>query len=58
MQIDSDPMIDLANPRPFAMAKSYPIETGLAEFFAVLREPLPPLPRNKADSEESVKETK
>ena len=32
-------MIDLKNPKPFAMAKSYPIETGLAEFFGVLREP-------------------
>lgn len=31
-------MIDLKNPKPFAMAPSYPIETGLAEFFAVLRE--------------------
>lgn len=33
-------MIDLKNPRPFAMAKSYPIETGLADFFGVLREPV------------------
>ena len=32
-------MIDLKNPKPFAMAPSYPIETGLADFFAVLREP-------------------
>lgn len=32
-------MIDLKNPKPFAMADSYPIETGLADFFAVLREP-------------------
>jgi hypothetical protein len=31
-------MIDLKNPKPFAMAPSYPIETGLAEFFKVLRE--------------------
>jgi hypothetical protein len=31
--------IDLKNPKPFAMAPSYPIETGLAEFFGVLREP-------------------
>lgn len=29
--------IDLKNPKPFEMAKSYPIETGLAEFFGVLR---------------------
>jgi hypothetical protein len=31
-------MIDLKNPKPFAMAPSYPIETGLADFFKVLRE--------------------
>lgn len=29
--------IDLKNPKPFEMAKEYPIETGLAEFFEVLR---------------------
>lgn len=39
IQIESDSMIDLANPKPFAMAKSYPIDTGLAEFFSVLRDP-------------------
>jgi hypothetical protein len=31
-------MIDLKNPKPFAMAPSYSIETGLAQFFAQLRE--------------------
>lgn len=31
-------MIDLKNPKPFAMAPSYPIETGLADFFKVLRQ--------------------
>jgi len=31
-------MIDLKNPKPFAMAKAYPIESGLAEIFGVLRE--------------------
>jgi hypothetical protein len=31
-------MIDLKNPAPFAMAPSYPIGTGLAEFFRVLRD--------------------
>lgn len=31
-------LIDLKNPKPFAMAPSYPIESGLADFFAVLRE--------------------
>jgi AAA domain len=39
LQTNSTPLIDLANPRPFAMAKSYSIETGLAEFFAVLQDP-------------------
>lgn len=33
------PLMDLANPHPFEMEKSYPIETGLAQFFAVLRDP-------------------
>jgi hypothetical protein len=32
-------MIDLKNPKPFEMAKEYPIETGLADLFKVLREP-------------------
>lgn len=39
LRTNSTPLIDLANPKPFAMAKSYPIETGLASFFAVLRPP-------------------
>lgn len=34
----SSAMFDLANPKPFEMAKTYPVETGLAEFFGVLRE--------------------
>lgn len=38
IQTQATAMIDLKNPKPFAMAKSYPIETGLADFFAVLRE--------------------
>jgi hypothetical protein len=29
--------IDLKNPKPFDMAEEYPIETGLADIFAVLR---------------------
>lgn len=33
----STAMIDLKNTAPFKMAKDYPIETGLADFFAVLR---------------------
>ncbi len=39
IQTNSTPLIDLANPAPFKMEKSYPIETGLADFFAVLRDP-------------------
>lgn len=38
IQTEATAMIDLKNPKPFAMAKSYPIETGLADFFGVLRE--------------------
>lgn len=39
IQTAATAMIDLKNPKPFAMAPSYPLETGLADFFAVLREP-------------------
>jgi hypothetical protein len=38
IQMNSTPLIDLANPKPFAMQPSYPIETGLADIFTVLRE--------------------
>lgn len=38
IQTTSTRLIDLANPKPFAMEDSYPIETGLAQFFEVLRE--------------------
>lgn len=38
IQTTATAMIDLKNPRPFAMLPSYPIGTGLAEFFKVLRE--------------------
>lgn len=31
-------LMDLKTSKPFALAKSYPIETGLADIFAVLRE--------------------
>lgn len=37
IQTNSSAMIDLANPKPFAVAPSYSIETGLAEIFAILR---------------------
>jgi hypothetical protein len=39
--------IDLKNPAPFAMQPRYPLETGLADFFKVLRKPtqeVPPKP--------------
>ncbi len=36
IQLNSDAMIDLANPKPFAMEKSYDIEDGLAKFFQAL----------------------
>ena len=39
MQLDSNIMIDLANARPDQMPKTLPIETGLADFFRVLRDP-------------------
>lgn len=39
VQTQATAMIDLKNPKPFDMAKEYPISTGLADFFAVLREP-------------------
>lgn len=35
----SSAMFDLANPKPFDMEKKYSVETGLADIFAVLREP-------------------
>lgn len=47
----STPMIDLANPKPFDMLAEYPIETGMADIFAVLREP----PAQKAPAVRRVK---
>lgn len=47
IQTNSTPLIDLANPAPFKMEKSYPIETGLAQFFAVLRDPPKAQPKAK-----------
>ena len=37
IQTAATSMIDLANPKPFEMLPKYPIETGLADFFKVLR---------------------
>jgi hypothetical protein len=39
LRTTSTPLLDLANPKPFEMSKEYPIETGLADFFRVLRDP-------------------
>jgi len=39
LRTTSTPLLDLANPKPFEMSKEYPIETGLADFFKVLRDP-------------------
>ena len=39
IQTNSTPLIDLANPKPFAMAKKLPLDTGLATFFETLRGP-------------------
>lgn len=36
IKTNSTPLIDLANPKPFAVGPSYPIETGLAEIFNIL----------------------
>ena len=38
IQTAATAMIDLKNPKPFAAQKEYDIGTGLAEFFAILRE--------------------
>lgn len=47
IQLESDALIHLANARPNEMAKTLPIETGLADFFAVLREPPAKLPTER-----------
>jgi hypothetical protein len=39
IQLESSALIHLANARPNEMPKTLPIETGLADFFAVLRDP-------------------
>jgi hypothetical protein len=38
IQTAATSMIDLKNPKPFEMEPRYPLETGLADFFKVLRE--------------------
>lgn len=39
LRTNSTPLLDLANPKPYEMSKEYPIETGMADFFKVLRDP-------------------
>jgi hypothetical protein len=46
IQTAATAMIDLKNSKPFDMAKSYPIETGLAEYFGVLRGSSPSKPKS------------
>ena len=41
IQLESDPMIDLANTRPGFLNKELDISTGLAEFFGALRDGAP-----------------
>jgi hypothetical protein len=41
-------MMDLKNTKPFEMKATYPIDTGLADFFAVLREPPAKIEKPKA----------
>jgi len=45
IRTNSTPLIDLANPKPFEMGKSYPIETGLADIFKILTEEQDATPR-------------
>jgi hypothetical protein len=45
LQTNSSPLIDLANPKPFEMQPTYPIESGLASFFGVLRDPPKHIPQ-------------
>lgn len=40
LRTTSTPLIDLANSKPFEMAKDYPLETGLRSYFEVIRGPL------------------
>lgn len=48
IQLKSDAMVDLANPRPDVLSEALPIETGLATFFAALRPPAAKIEKPKA----------
>lgn len=56
----STPLIDLANPKPFEMGKTYPIETGLADIFQVLtgRKHVEPIDNGKDESKNVVQPIK
>ena len=45
IQLTSDPTIDLGNTRPSELSEPLPIESGLATFFAALRDPPAQAPR-------------
>jgi hypothetical protein len=47
IQTAATSLIDLKNPKPFAMLPEYPIETGLADFFAVLKAKPTPVQKPK-----------
>jgi hypothetical protein len=47
IQTAGDPLIDLANPKPFEVGETYPIETGLADIFSILRGKGEPAPETK-----------
>lgn len=49
----SSPMFDLANPKPFEINKTYPLETGLGEIFQQLRG----VPSAKGTAQPAVKHT-
>lgn len=54
IQTAATAMFDLKNTKPFEMEKTYPIETGLADFFAVLRDPPAKAEPPKADKPKAV----
>jgi len=57
LRTTSTPLLDLANPKPFEMEKEYPIETGLADFFNVLRKP-PNASKNPSTAQASIADVK
>lgn len=45
LKTEATPQIDLATPKPFEVARSYPIESGLASLFEILRGAAPAKPK-------------